>query len=102
MLLCIFKIMGNCCFASMGDQKSVAMGAQGAPKRRQDTHEPPEVVLSCHPNEQFLKINYSCVLKIMENCCFTSMGDQKSERMGPPDLGRMVKLRKKNTGFKKI
>ena len=73
----------------------------GHPGAAKSTQEPREVVLSCRPNEQFLKINYSCVLKILENCCFTSMGDQKSERMGPPDLGAMVKLGK-NIGFKKL
>ena len=45
------------------------MGAQGAPKRCQDTHEPPEVVLLCQPNEQFLKIHHLWIFKIMGNCC---------------------------------
>ena len=34
----------------------------------------------------------------MGNCCFTCMGDQKSDTMEEPSLGTLVKL-SKNDGF---
>ena len=81
------------CKILIGDTQEDLLDAN----RPQVTQEPPGAPKK--PNEQFLKINHLWVFKIMGKCCFTGMGDQKSDRHGTTAFGRHCKTRIKTLVF---